>query len=162
MELFYRGQYFPFKEHRFLNLVLPRQLSTVNNYCYSCNISQTCFFIVPTPKLFYHHSQEILLSQIFYISCFAYKNIRVCSGSKFHPPGDETTLVGNICSGLFLLQALSTRPLDAMPPSQARVCLYSALIISQGLLTQGICLLMTNSKKRKTGEKVKWNFIIRP
>ena len=76
-----------------------------------------------------------------------------------------TALVGNICSGLsyqFLLRALSTHPLDAMPPSQARVCLYSALIISQGLLTQGICLHMTNSKKRKTGEKVKWNFIIRP
>ena len=50
----------------------------------------------------------------------------------------------------------------AMPPSQARVCLYSALIVSQGLLTQGICLHMTDSRKRKTGEKVKWNFIIRP
>lgn len=64
--------------------------------------------------------------------------------------------VGNICSGLsyqFLLQALRTHPLEAMPPSQARVCLYSALIISQGLLTQGICLHMTDSRKRKTGEK---------
>ena len=55
-----------------------------------------------------------------------------------------TTLVGNICSGLsyqYLLRALSTHPLDAMSPSQARVCLYSALIIShlqEIFLTQGL------------------------
>lgn len=120
-----------------LKLVLPRQLSTVNNYCYSCNISQTCFFIVPTPSFSIITLRNPTILNILYLQLLHIKILGYVVAPSFTPLGMRPPLLG-IYAQVVSSQALSTRPLDAMPPSQARVCLYSALIISQGLLTESV------------------------
>lgn len=129
------GEYFSFKKQRFLGSWVPCKKNTViplSHYflslfslCSPSAFSDFLFLTITLMKFYYHKHTA-------YLRCIS-KRVWSFFGLKFHSTVDKLLLLGVRASRSH--KSLISSPQPPLPQSQATTCPYSALIISQGLLT---------------------------